>query len=94
MRYRRPSRFRRIAKWEFLVDCVILFCFWIVSTLPWSWIPVMLLIALAIPTAIFWYRDRRPRKGHCLHCGYNLTGNESGVCPECAAAVPNGVIAK
>lgn len=21
--------------------------------------------------------------GHCSHCGYNLTGNVSGVCPEC-----------
>ena len=24
----------------------------------------------------------------CRHCGYNLTGNESGVCPECATPVP------
>ncbi len=22
-------------------------------------------------------------KAHCLHCNYNLSGNESGVCPEC-----------
>ena len=21
--------------------------------------------------------------GHCRHCGYNLTGNISGRCPEC-----------
>jgi hypothetical protein len=21
--------------------------------------------------------------GNCLHCGYDLTGNVSGVCPEC-----------
>jgi hypothetical protein len=28
------------------------------------------------------YRLRR-RRGHCLTCGYNLTGNISGVCPEC-----------
>ena len=28
-------------------------------------------------------RHRRRRKGLCLKCGYNLTGNESGVCPEC-----------
>lgn len=25
--------------------------------------------------------------GSCLHCGYSLTGNTSGVCPECGAAV-------
>lgn len=27
--------------------------------------------------------DRRPKPGHCGSCGYNLTGNLSGVCPEC-----------
>lgn len=26
---------------------------------------------------------RRRRSGACLQCGYNLRGNESGVCPEC-----------
>jgi hypothetical protein len=28
-------------------------------------------------------RYRRRKKGLCLNCGYNLTGNVSGVCPEC-----------
>ncbi len=28
-------------------------------------------------------RRRRPLEGHCDHCGYNLTGNTSGRCPEC-----------
>ena len=32
-------------------------------------------------------RERRPfyPPGHCKMCGYNLTGNESGVCPECGS---------
>jgi len=30
-------------------------------------------------------RWRRKRAGTCLKCGYNLTGNESGICPECGA---------
>lgn len=34
-----------------------------------------------------WWHDRRARKraarGHCPSCDYNLTGNESGSCPEC-----------
>jgi hypothetical protein len=32
-------------------------------------------------------RWRRRRKGLCVRCGYNLTGNTSGVCPECGVAV-------
>ena len=28
-------------------------------------------------------RSDRRRKGLCLSCGYDLTGNVSGVCPEC-----------
>ncbi|UCE59327.1 MAG: hypothetical protein JSU63_18025 [Phycisphaerales bacterium] len=31
-------------------------------------------------------RWQRRRKGLCVSCGYNLTGNESGVCPECGCA--------
>ncbi len=44
------------------------------------WIPFLI---LALPTAYLFYRDRRPPPGHCQNCGYDLTGNESGVCPEC-----------
>ena len=29
----------------------------------------------------------RNRDGHCASCGYNLTGNVTGICPECGAAV-------
>jgi hypothetical protein len=31
-------------------------------------------------------RRSRLRPGHCPACGYDLTGNVSGVCPECGAA--------
>ena len=27
------------------------------------------------------------RLGHCEHCGYDLTGNVSGMCPECGQSV-------
>ena len=43
------------------------------------WMPF---IVILIPTAILWWRDRPPRSGHC-ECGYDLTGNVSGTCPEC-----------
>ena len=48
----------------------------------WLMLPFM-----AIPTAILWYRDRRPPRGHCQRCGYNLTGNVTGVCSECGEQV-------
>ena len=43
----------------------------------------LILAAVSAPTAFLWYRDRRQPKGHCPSCGYDLTGNVSGVCPEC-----------
>ena len=44
-------------------------------------------VLFALPTAILWYRDRRPPKGHCQNCGYNLTGNVTGICPECGEPI-------
>ena len=32
-------------------------------------------------------RIRRRRRGLCVQCGYDLTGNESGVCSECGENV-------
>jgi predicted Zn-ribbon and HTH transcriptional regulator len=29
---------------------------------------------------------------HCRKCEYNLTGNTSGVCPECGSAVPEQAV--
>lgn len=51
-----------------------------------AWIPIwMLLAALALPTALLWHTDRRRPipSGQCRKCGYDLTGNVSGRCPEC-----------
>jgi len=31
---------------------------------------------------------RSQKPGHCCLCGYDLTGNTSGTCPECGSAVP------
>jgi hypothetical protein len=45
------------------------------------WLP---LCALLVPTLLLWRRDRRrPRPGFCRQCDYDLTGNVSGICPEC-----------
>ena len=46
-----------------------------------------MLLIVAIPTAFLWYRDRRPAKGHCQTCRYDLTGNMTGVCSECGELI-------
>lgn len=50
--------------------------------------PALLLFSLY--PGVVWYRGpfrrwRRSRMGLCVLCGYDLTGNVSGVCPECGA---------
>jgi hypothetical protein len=48
----------------------------------------VLFLVLAGVTAIVWSRHRRRiRPGHCQKCGYNLTGNVSGLCPECGKKI-------
>ena len=44
-----------------------------------------------LPTRWLWHRDRqsqRIRPGCCPRCGYDLTGNTSGVCSECGEPKP------
>lgn len=51
--------------------------------------PTYLLVLFAILPAIallLWLLPKRPGPGHC-RCGYVLTGNVSGVCPECGTKV-------
>jgi hypothetical protein len=50
------------------------------------WPHCLTFAAIAIPTAIAWLPRRRPRPGHCRRCGYDLTGTQSGRCPECGQA--------
>jgi len=54
----------------------------------WWFMPLwMPLIVVAAPTVFFWIRSRQLVPGQCHRCGYDLTGNVSGVCPECGAAL-------
>ena len=47
---------------------------------------------LGFVTAMIWLWFRDPDfaehpPGHCQSCGYNLTGNQSGICSECGAVI-------
>ena len=50
-------------------------------------LPLWLLLTLALPASGWlWWRDRS-RRGFCRRCDYDLTGNVSGVCPECGSKI-------
>lgn len=50
-----------------------------------GWFAILL---LGIPTGIlFWLDRKRFGVGKCAACGYDLTGNKSGTCPECGGTV-------
>ena len=54
----------------------------------YRWFPLWPLFLLpAVGTVVLYWRHR-PRPGLCRNCRYNLTGNVSGVCPECGTEVP------
>jgi len=56
----------------------------------WFWAcvtaPVIPMAFAAVRVVARVRRNQRRIEGHCGHCGYDLTGNVSGVCPECGKA--------
>ena len=52
------------------------------------WIPTAVAVVF---TGILWRLGRRPRPGYCRICGYDSTGNTTGVCPECGSQLLAGV---
>jgi len=55
-------------------------------------VPFWALAAIMSFLPLVWViRDRRQKPGHCANCGYNLTGNVSGTCPECGTPVAGKV---
>jgi hypothetical protein len=47
-------------------------------------IPAAVLIWIG---AVLSQQEMRGTPGHCARCGYCLTGNASGVCPECGTRI-------
>ena len=56
-------------------------------TLP-LWIPLLL---TALPTAILFYRGRKPKPGHCKKCRYNLAGLKDNRGPECGTEITQAI---
>jgi hypothetical protein len=55
--------------------------------------PAIAVVSFCVPLVCYARRRRRHRRsaqGHCPACGYDLTGNVSGVCPECGKATVKG----
>lgn len=52
-------------------------------------IPIWMLLLPSTVTSWFFYRRARRKHliGHCSNCSYNLTGNVSGICPECGERI-------
>ncbi len=52
------------------------------------WWCVALLFVIPVLRLCSWPKGRsRHRSGFCPTCAYNLTGNTSGVCPECGTRI-------
>ncbi len=54
------------------------------------WFPLLL---IALPIGFLFWSDhrRRTKVGCCEECGYDLTGNTSGTCPECGGPADGSV---
>lgn len=51
------------------------------------WLPAVCLLAMSV--LVIFRQQRWRRETQCSQCRYDLTGNESGVCPECGNAIPD-----
>ena len=55
------------------------------------WLPILLLaLPLAIPASPWARRRRRAKQGLCIRCGYDLSGTDHTLCPECGRDVATG----
>ena len=58
----------------------------------WVLVPLWFAGLLSLMLPLLWIMRRlrnhsRFPDGSCLHCGYSLTGNVGGICPECGEKI-------
>lgn len=62
----------------------------VVNDIKLTW--AIALFAISIPTVVMTRRRQvRSREPLCPTCRYNLTGNQSGTCPECGQRIPKSL---
>ena len=57
---------------------------------PTVWLAPGLYAAVVCGVGLLIASQPRRRAGACAKCAYDLAGNQSGVCPECGAPIPQG----
>ena len=86
----RRAEIRASRTWQFWILAGLVF----VSCLGWAAVPGLLVVSVLLAASWMWLLRRTIRRSLredlnlcglslCLVCGYDLTGNVSGVCPEC-----------
>jgi len=58
------------------------------SFLHWVVIVVQFVVCVVAVVVLRDQRKGRDASGMCTQCGHSLTGNTSGVCPECGVVIP------
>jgi len=55
----------------------------------WVYLPVAVLVTYPLSGVAIerWRTFRRPKERYCPSCDYDLTGNVSGICPECGLGI-------
>lgn len=76
-----------------LVDPLVYLVWWMMGEKPVWLFPFMYAYAavLLVVGCMLSVLPRGPRGVPCQACGYDLTGNATGLCPECGREVPGDV---
>lgn len=53
------------------------------------WLPLAVIVVFV--AVLSWRQRSRGLRGGCIVCSYDLTGNVSGICPECGTPIPKAV---